>query len=49
MVPEVPDFPSGNRGRMWITKEELLTWKPQHDVAKPYPPKGATVQVRGHG
>jgi len=49
MVPEVPDFPSGNRWRMWIAKEELLTWHPLKDVAKPYPAKGAPVEVRGHG
>jgi NADH-quinone oxidoreductase subunit I len=40
MVPDVPDFPSGERRKsMWIGKEELLTWNPQRDVAKPYPPK----------
>jgi hypothetical protein len=25
---------------MWITREELLGWNPQQDVAKPYPPRG---------
>jgi len=25
---------------MWISLPELLTWHPQSDVAKPYPPKG---------
>ncbi len=49
MVPDVPDFPSGDYRRMWIGKEELLTWRPQKDVAKPYPPKGAAAPARGHG
>ena len=35
MVPDVPGFPSGNVHRMWVGKEELLTWRPQQDVAKP--------------
>ncbi len=42
MVPEVPDFPSADRARMWITKDELLNWKPTRDVAKPYPPRPGT-------
>ena len=25
---------------MWLSLDELLTWNPQSDVAKPYPPKG---------
>jgi NADH-quinone oxidoreductase subunit I len=49
MVPDVPDFPSGDRRHMWVGKEELLTWHPLRDVAKPYPPKGAPAQARGHG
>ncbi|MGE5339195.1 MAG: NuoI/complex I 23 kDa subunit family protein [Gemmatimonadota bacterium] len=49
MVPDVPDFPSGDYRRMWIGKEELLTWRPQKDVAKPYPAKGAAAPARGHG
>jgi hypothetical protein len=28
---------------MWLGKEELLTWKPQRDVAKPYPPAGGAA------
>jgi hypothetical protein len=24
-----------------MKKEELLTWQPHSDVAKPYPPRGA--------
>lgn len=49
MVPDVPNFPSGDRRHMWVGKEELLTWHPLRDVAKPYPPKGAPAQARGHG
>ena len=41
MVPDVPDLPADRRWTMWIGKEELLTWNPQRDVAKAYPPKGA--------
>ena len=46
MVKEVPDLPSGDRVHMWLRKEELLTWKPQSDVAKPYPAKGAASAGR---
>ncbi len=38
MVKEVPNLPATDRSQMWLGKEELLTWKPQSDVAKPYPP-----------
>jgi NADH-quinone oxidoreductase subunit I len=38
MVKETPDLPGFDRDRMWIGMEELLTWNPQRDVAKPYPP-----------
>ena len=37
MMPLTPNLPSNNRTTMWIKKEELLTWMPQSDVAKPYP------------
>jgi NADH-quinone oxidoreductase subunit I len=47
MVKEVPDLTSGDRSAMWIKKEELLTWKPQSDVAKPYPPRPAGAKTRG--
>lgn len=40
MVQDVPDLPSNDRFNMWLTMEEMLTWNPQSDVAKPYPPKG---------
>jgi NADH-quinone oxidoreductase subunit I len=30
---------------MWLTMEEMLTWRPQADVAKPYPPKPVPAPV----
>jgi NADH-quinone oxidoreductase subunit I len=49
MVKDVPDLPGADRHRMWLGKEELLTWQPARDVAKPYPPRGgpAGVDVEG--
>ena len=48
MVPDVPDFPGMTRQSMWWSLTELLTWRPQLDPAKPYPPKEATgVQPAG--
>jgi len=38
MVKEVPNLPVLDRSNMWISLDELLTWNPQSDVAKPYPP-----------
>jgi NADH-quinone oxidoreductase subunit I len=38
MVPEVPNLPSTDRHHMWLDMDELLNWRPQSDVAKPYPP-----------
>jgi NADH-quinone oxidoreductase subunit I len=37
MVKDVPDFPGHDRHTMWIKMDELLTWQPARDVAKPYP------------
>jgi NADH-quinone oxidoreductase subunit I len=37
MAKEVPDLPGFDRGNMWVARDELLHWKPQADVAKPYP------------
>ena len=34
-----PDLVSNDRWNMWLTMDEMLTWNPQQDVAKPYPPK----------
>jgi NADH-quinone oxidoreductase subunit I len=41
MARETPGLPSGDRHNMWLGLEELLTWQPQRDVAKPYPPAPA--------
>ena len=35
MLKEVPDLPSMDRRTMWLGKEELLSWNPQKDPAKP--------------
>jgi NADH-quinone oxidoreductase subunit I len=42
MVKETPGLPSDARGQMWLTLEEMLSWQPASDVAKPYPPKSAS-------
>jgi NADH-quinone oxidoreductase subunit I len=47
MVKEVPNLPSGDRDHMWLGKEELLTWSPRGDVAKPYPGKDGAGTKRG--
>ena len=41
MAKETPGLPSDARRQMWLTLEEMMSWNPQSDVAKPYPPKGA--------
>jgi NADH-quinone oxidoreductase subunit I len=45
MEPDVPDLVSTDRYNMWLTMEEMLTWRPQADVAKPYPPKPVPLTV----
>ena len=45
MVKEVPELPSMDRDHMWLKMDELLTWRPQSDVAKPYPPKPNAVPL----
>jgi NADH-quinone oxidoreductase subunit I len=42
MAREIPSLPSANRHEMWLGLDELLTWNPQRDVAKPYPPGPTT-------
>ena len=37
MAKEVPSLPTADRTQMWLGLDELLTWNPQRDVAKPYP------------
>jgi NADH-quinone oxidoreductase subunit I len=45
MVREVPGLPVADRRKgMWLGREELLTWQPARDPAKPYPPKEAGTQ-----
>jgi NADH-quinone oxidoreductase subunit I len=41
MAKETPGLPSDSRDQMWLTLDEMLTWNPQSDVAKPYPAAGA--------
>ena len=41
MVKETPALPSGDRDHMWLNLTELISWHPQGDVAKPYPPRDA--------
>jgi len=47
MIKVVPELPSGDRDVMWLKKEELLTWHPQSDVAKPYPARGGAARTTG--
>ena len=47
MVKEVPGLPSRDRDHMWLTLDELLTWNPQRDVAKPYPARPGPASPRG--
>ena len=47
MVKVTPELPAADRGRMWITLPELLTWQPARDVAKPYPPHPGGPQAGG--
>ena len=39
MVRMTPELPNPDRHDMWFRRDELLSWQPQRDVAKPYPPK----------
>ena len=46
MAPDTPGLPAANRHEMWLGLEELLSWNPQRDAAKPYParaPAGAAA------
>jgi NADH-quinone oxidoreductase subunit I len=43
MDKDTPDLTSRDRTTMWIGKEEMLSWKPQSDVAKRYPKASARV------
>jgi len=37
MVRQTPGLPSDDRHQMWLTLDEMLSWQPASDVAKPYP------------
>ncbi len=37
MVRQTPGLPSDDRHQMWLTLDEMLSWQPACDVAKPYP------------
>ncbi len=39
MAKEVHQLTSTDRHAMWLTMEEMLSWQPAKDAAKPYPPK----------
>jgi NADH-quinone oxidoreductase subunit I len=41
MVEDIPDLPGSDRQHMWLSIDELLQWRPQRDVAKPYPVHGS--------
>jgi len=47
MVPTTPGLPRYDREQMWIGMDELLTWNPQSDVAKPYPAAAPESAKRG--
>ncbi len=41
----MPNLVATNRYEMWLGMEEMLTWNPKQDVAKPYPPKPVALKV----
>ena len=49
MAKEVPNLPSTTRHDMWLTMEEMLSWQPQSDVAKPYPAAPVNTPQRPPG
>ena len=48
MAKETPGLPAEDRHQMWLTMDEMLTWQPQRDVAKPYPAAGADPVAGPH-
>ena len=48
MAKETPGLPSDDRGQMWLTLDEMLSWNPQSDVAKPYPAATGTSGDSGN-
>lgn len=50
MAKETPQLTRLDRSDMWLTMDEMLSWNPQRDVAKPYPPKAtAAARLPGNG
>ena len=47
MAKETPGLPAADRHEMWLGLEELLSWNPQRDVAKPYPASAAPTAIGG--
>ena len=47
MAKETPGLPSDARHQMWLTLDEMLSWKPQRDPAKPYPAASAAAPKTG--
>ena len=47
MAKETPGLPSDARHQMWLTLDEMLSWKPQRDPAKPYPAAAAAEAKTG--
>ena len=47
MAKETPGLPSQDRRQMWLTRDEMLTWQPQRDAAKPYPAAGVRPLSEG--
>jgi NADH-quinone oxidoreductase subunit I len=49
MAKETPGLPAEDRHQMWLTLDEMLTWQPQSDVAKPYPAAPVAAARRDGG
>ena len=47
MAKETPGLPSDDRHQMWLTLEEMMSWQPMSDVAKPSPPAPAAAKKSG--
>jgi NADH-quinone oxidoreductase subunit I len=47
MVRQTPGLPAEDRQQMWLTLDEMLTWQPASDVAKPYPAANAAAKTGG--
>ena len=47
MVRQTPGLPAEDRRQMWLTLDEMLSWQPASDVAKPYPAASAAAKTGG--